>query len=85
LGDQGERHRSTDCYGHDMLEERDLIQVAAADVMLFDDEVVPVRAGTGEDDPGGEMVGQKLAVSCSRERNTGRWCHHKLSQSPIDI
>jgi hypothetical protein len=58
---------------NDMLDVLDVVPLEAGDMMLFCDEVVPVRAGARKDNLGEGIIGHYFAVCCTQDGNIGSW------------
>jgi hypothetical protein len=54
------------------------MQRVARDMMLFYEEILPVRASTREYNPGERIGGQYFAVCCPQDRNLRLWFHDKI-------
>src|SRR5262245_58310000 len=62
---------SANVHGNNVLDEHEVGQFSCAELMLFDDDVVPVRGGAGEDNAGEWIIAQNIAVGCPYKRNPG--------------
>src|SRR5215469_6887123 len=62
-----------------MVDEFASMPLEIRDVMLFDDEVAPVRVSAGKDNPRARISGENFVVCCTQNRDIRLWLHHHNS------